>query len=61
MLREDQSLFTNSTEVPVVSGNTSTYAASDVAVTKEGDTVRIDVGDALGVSITRLFAGELQI
>lgn len=58
VVREDRSFFTTSSEVAVVVGNVSTYVASDVAVTREGDVVRLAVGDEIGVTVTRSFAGE---
>ena len=57
-VRENRQFETTSTETPVVSGTTTTFTQADVTISVETNEVVLSVGDGIGITITRSFAGE---
>ena len=57
-VRENRQFETTSTETPVVSGITTTFTQAGVTISVETNEVVLSVGDGIGITITRSFAGE---
>ena len=59
-VREDRTIESSSSEVPVVSGNTTRYESSAITITRGSEDISISVGDGIGVTVVRSFAGKLK-